>query len=897
MKARTFASVAVMSALGLLAPLQAHAFGLGKLELSSSLNQPFQAEIVVTALKPEDEGKLQVKLDSNDEFAKAGLERSFLLTQLQFEVVEKSGSARILISSTKPVKEPFIDFLLTVTTGKGRLIREYAVLLDPPKNVFVKPQAQQKKMAAPVKKTSTAKKTTYKYPDAQLAAPSSNYSSASSYGPVGRRDTLWDIARDTKPSSVISQEQMMLAIVNANKSSFIRENINGLKAGYTLDIPSVDEIQAISKRDASKQVSAHNKAWKSRSKVATTTVSTVDTAGAAQSSDSATEAGANLDSTTAVNDEQTTARLQLVTPSDDTQSELNEQTPLGDKELDQLSEQLTLAQETIESQAQENVDIQSRMDLMEEQILTLRSLISLKDADLAKMQSSLEAKTIETEELLVDQLDTDLVTESLDQAEPEASEIEPAITAQIEEINDATDSELSEVDAYFAQIGTEPTIEPVTEEGDDFVLETPADSTVNTSNEGDSTLLPLQVATNFLNSSVAKAKAFYAENKRESLIGGMAAVLLALIMLLFRARGRKQEAEEEAEWADKTTVGSAVTVASDASVTQTKPVAVQAVEDEELINAAYASLDDIDVSASADDSESIETSEPELTHSEELVETENDSLEDATVELEESIAEPELAFNHDDDSTNSELDIDVTDAELSDEQDGTADDLLDFHVETIDTPAVEDDIASVDVEEVSSNSLDFDAPLDLNTAATNNEEESDTLEFHEPLSQDTDDLASDSVSDTLDFASPSLTELDDSSELSLDDQPLSLDGDNDFNEMSLDDSPVDLELPAVENDEAELTLDLDNETVIEDVVQPIDVNLDDVVATTPEDSDVAFDLGNFDEIDEAETKLDLAGAYMDMGDPEGARNILEEVVTDGNDEQKSRAQALLNDLS
>jgi len=63
-----------------------------------------------------------------------------------------------------------------------------------------------------------------------------------------------------------------------------------------------------------------------------------------------------------------------------------------------------------------------------------------------------------------------------------------------------------------------------------------------------------------------------------------------------------------------------------------------------------------------------------------------------------------------------------------------------------------------------------------------------------------------------------------------------------------------------------------------------------------DDEELDFDLSDFDSIDEAETKLDLAEAYKDMGDPEGARGILEEVLEQGTDEQKKRAQELLDSL-
>ena len=336
MKTRTFASIAVMSALGLLAPIHAHAFGLGKIELSSALNQPFQAEIPVTALKPDDEGKLQVQLASNAEFEKAGLKRSFFLTQLKFEVVESKGVARILISSAQPIKEPFIDFLLTATTGSGRLLREYIVLLDPPKSVFVKAQVVTKEKTTEVTKQIAPPTTKYKYPEPEVTAPSSpSYSSATSYGPVERTDTLWDIARDTKPSSSISQNQMMMAILNANSTAFRHDNINGLKAGYTLDIPSVSDIKSLSRQQASSAVREQNTLWKNRNKAVASTSAVVE------QESSAIPLAADLDeqvdiATTSESEEKNTASLQLVSPTDEALSEMDELSPLGNKELSRL---------------------------------------------------------------------------------------------------------------------------------------------------------------------------------------------------------------------------------------------------------------------------------------------------------------------------------------------------------------------------------------------------------------------------------------------------------------------------------------------------------------------------------------------------------------------------------
>jgi len=941
MKTRIFASVAVMSALGLLAPLNTHAFGLGKIELSSALNQPFRAEIAVTALKPDDEGKLQVKLATQAEFDKAGVKRSFLLTQLQFEVVEDEGNARIVISSSQPVKEPFVDFLLTATTGKGRLIREYTVLLDPPKNVFAKPQPIPKQKAAPVKKKAAPKKSTYQYPDPQMPVEVTyDYSSATQYGPVGRTDTLWDIARDTKPSSVISQDQMMMAILNANKSSFTHNNINGLKAGYTLDIPSVSEIQALSRKQAYASVVEQNQQWKNRNNVPAPKVDVIE-----PESTSLTDVDVDTSETmekiegSAATDEENTARLQLVSPTDDELSKMDELSPLGNKELTQLSEQLTLAQETIESQAQENMDIKSRMDLMEEQLQTLRKLVSIKDADLARMQGSLESTSTELEESAVDASEADGVLDDMstpdeneqsssneleqtlidDAVEPIADletavvedSIEPTAEEEFAEVDDlfepAVESEMSEVEAYFAQIGKDDTnVEPATDDSLESEAVTTSDEVLNDS----STLTPLELAKDFVDTNVAKLKSFYAENKQESLIAGFVAALLALILLLLRARGRKS-----VTWSDATASETAVTAEqptsekkADVSPQSTQQTATDADEtstDEDIIKAAYASLD----------ADAVDSLNEEIKSEEEVedpvIEPQNESdltdVEESTIPAPEFQLEPELSEALEDET------LDITDEldepEVEAEDDGAA---IEFNLDPL---AIDGEDETVSDEQASDESTELD------------DEVEDLLDFNIESSSTTDNDTSEPESDVLsmnesndgasiDFDESPTVDTNEISELTLDDEPLTLDIDASLDEVSLDDSAVELDLTDIDEDDDSLSIDLDLEpslsdlsieSDIDDAASPDlpEVDLDQITSSLDEPSEevsdekdeLEFDLGDFDEIDEAETKLDLAGAYVDMGDPEGARSILEEVLIDGSDEQKSKAQALLNDLS
>ena len=122
------------------------ALGLGDIEMRSALNQPMNAEIRLTSVQPGEADGMIVKLASPDAFQRAGIERTTALTDLRFSVDQSSGTPVIKISSSRPVVEPFLNFLLEVDWPAGRMVREYTVLLDPP--VFMTPSASDRNTAS-----------------------------------------------------------------------------------------------------------------------------------------------------------------------------------------------------------------------------------------------------------------------------------------------------------------------------------------------------------------------------------------------------------------------------------------------------------------------------------------------------------------------------------------------------------------------------------------------------------------------------------------------------------------------------------------------------------------------------------------------------------------------------
>ena len=165
-------------ALALALPLAAQAAALGKLTVLSSLGQPLRAEIEVTAVSAQEAAKLAVKLAPAEAFARANVEFNPVLSSLSFAVDQRGGRHFVRISSAQPVSDPFVDLLLELSTGNAKAVREYTFLLDPadsraPRNAQVTP-------LTPSRSTAPAATT----PPATTPAPSAAAPAAASTTPA-----------------------------------------------------------------------------------------------------------------------------------------------------------------------------------------------------------------------------------------------------------------------------------------------------------------------------------------------------------------------------------------------------------------------------------------------------------------------------------------------------------------------------------------------------------------------------------------------------------------------------------------------------------------------------------------------------------------------------------------
>jgi len=237
----------------LLAPAAAMGLGLGEIRLGSSLNEPLSAEIDLVAATPEELAALQAELASPEVFQRYGLDRPAYLSTIEFSVGRGQDGRNVLrVRSRDPISEPFVSFLVDVNWSRGRLLREYTVLLDPPALA-----APAERAPAPVAAPATMPAAA---PAMPATAPEAPVAAEGSYT-VERGDTLYSIAGTLSGGDRQATQRMMVGLFRANPEAFAG-NMNVMRAGAILRVPGATEIADISASDASSEVSRQTSAWR-----------------------------------------------------------------------------------------------------------------------------------------------------------------------------------------------------------------------------------------------------------------------------------------------------------------------------------------------------------------------------------------------------------------------------------------------------------------------------------------------------------------------------------------------------------------------------------------------------------------------------------------------------------
>ncbi|HEV3241415.1 MAG TPA: FimV/HubP family polar landmark protein [Casimicrobiaceae bacterium] len=234
-------------------PASALALGLGKLTVDSSLGQPLSARIELTLAQKDELDSLAAKVADISVYRNNNVAYPAVVSRARVTVEQSPNNAPYLkVTTTQAVNEPYLDLIVEVNWATGRVVRNYTFLLDPPglgTMQAVEPVAPIRAQAAPPSRVRSTP-----------AAAVPQAGEANTYT-VHRGDTLSKIAKEYKPENV-SLEQMLVALFRSNESAFDSKNMNRLRSGQILTIPPADQAATTSPTEATKVVHVQAADWR-----------------------------------------------------------------------------------------------------------------------------------------------------------------------------------------------------------------------------------------------------------------------------------------------------------------------------------------------------------------------------------------------------------------------------------------------------------------------------------------------------------------------------------------------------------------------------------------------------------------------------------------------------------
>lgn len=375
----------------------ASALGLGEVKLKSTLNQPLSAEVQLLDTKGLSSEQIIVALASSAEFERNGLDFVHFYTEFRFEVaLDNPGGPIVRITSRNPVREPYLNFLVEAKWTSGRLLREYTLLMDLPTFDDAAPQAVQAAKTAPTKAAVTpppVKKAEVGAPEVQAPTEKAvaaeekpdiiaeqdqpakkSKVAAGTYGPVGDKDTLWDIALAVRPDSSASVHQTMLALQRLNPDAFIRGNINLLKKGQVLRVPDATEISSVSQSEAVRQFNTQVSEWSSGT-----------------ANPSSASLGAQLDASNRTKGERAkseavTGRVKLEAPGSKERAAGGQGSGSNKGSGKALESELAATLEELDKAKSEKTELSSRVHDLEDQVKTMQRLVDVSNEKLRALQ-------------------------------------------------------------------------------------------------------------------------------------------------------------------------------------------------------------------------------------------------------------------------------------------------------------------------------------------------------------------------------------------------------------------------------------------------------------------------------------------------------------------------------
>jgi len=840
----------------LLASNVAFTLGVGDIEVKSALSEPLNAEIKLFSVRPGEGENIRVSLATLKEFTAAGIDRPLILSYLKFKVVEKGdGNAYIQVYSKQPIREPFLDFLVDIDWPSGRLLREYTLLLDPP--IFAQRKATVVEAPAVAAPTRIIREQRAPEP-APTAIATSPVSSAPVAG--GEDDLFPRIQIDEAPALELDSPKPEISVTAYNGDTYkVKKNqtLWSIAASVRPDDSISMSQMMIALQNANPDAFSDNNinALKSgfvlrvpdraeiesidQGEALRNSLEQNELWRAAQDNLSSSATPSGTTTTTSASSKVVSAPKQqeptvkLVTPDSKTGAAQG-----SGADSKAAAAKLALANEQLASKAKENDELQGRVKSLEDQIGSMERLLELKEDSLSELQNKLTdaAKQAPPAPPVAEKTPEPAVVEKA----PEPAK--PAVKPTVPDASKVNPYALDETPKVTVPKPVAPKPKPATPK--------PAEPSLF----DDPVVLAAMIA--------------------------VVLAILAIIWLVMQRRRNNMQQFPESILSSKPAASTSTSTANDETnlLSDFAPSAMD--------GALESDSSEVDPSAEAD----VYIAYGKHQQAEELLLT---SLE----------SEPER------------LDLKLKLMEVYHAM-GNADSFL-KHAEQLNASMDDQNTALWDKAVVMGREL---CPGNELFGAVANETEDDFSDL-EGIGELDDDLDLElNVDEALDVSEPEV-QADDSDELSLDMDLDSLDTSTEDDDLSLeiDDLSLDMEeltdeaadagdTAATEDagvDFGELSIDLDEDTVdVESTSEETSAEpTDDSLELDVEDALAAADdtgTGEVDDamlgMDEVATKLDLAKAYIDMGDPDGARAILDEVLTEGNDDQQSEAKGLIDQL-
>lgn len=390
------------------------ALGLGDIRIQSFLNEPLRAEVELLDTRELLVDDIRIRLAESEDFDRLGVERSYFLTGIQFEVRidAATGQGVILLSTEEAVLEPYLDFIIEARWPSGRLLREYTMLVDPPAfrqdmvtvSVAERVEAMTSKPPAgePAPSTQSPRESSSgdsvrlrestlppgEMPERAFSAETSSTPAAGKRYMVRRDETLWEIAAQARPQGITVQ-QAMLDIQRLNPEAFIDGNINLIKAGYIIYLPAAGEVNSDDLATALDEVRSQNEQWRARRIPGVTAAATLRVSAAPPPEGARDASGADESSMPAPRSRDA-AEDTAVPAAADRDGDGPEATQSGAQAQGSAAQE-SAAQDPAPPAGASAASAQllAQLDAMSERLDTVEQIIAVKDEQIATLQQAL----------------------------------------------------------------------------------------------------------------------------------------------------------------------------------------------------------------------------------------------------------------------------------------------------------------------------------------------------------------------------------------------------------------------------------------------------------------------------------------------------------------------------